>query len=74
MQPRAECVPALMRIASMRPSGSGAASSRAGRTRERTGLAMPMRGGGALSARALKWGRRIRANEKGAPARAGAPE
>lgn len=24
--------------------------------------------------RALKWGRRIRANEKGAPARAGAPE
>ena len=74
MQPRAECVPALMRIASMRPSGSGAASSRAGRARERTGLAMPMRGGGALSARALKWGRRIRANEKGAPARAGAPE
>lgn len=41
--------------------------------RERTGLAMPMRGGGALSARALKWGRRIRANEKGAPARADAP-
>ena len=24
--------------------------------------------------RALKWGRRVRANEKGAPARAGAPE
>lgn len=42
--------------------------------RERTGLAMPMRGGGALSARALKRGRRIRANEKGAPARADAPE
>ena len=42
--------------------------------RERTGLAMPMRGGGALSARAPKRGRRIRANEKGAPARAGAPE
>ena len=33
---------------------------------ERPGLAMPMRGGGALSARAPKWGRRIRANEKGA--------
>ena len=31
---------------------------------ERPGLAMPMRGGDALSARALKWGRRIRANEK----------
>ena len=42
--------------------------------RERTGLAMPMRGGGALSARALEWGRRVRANEKGAPARADAPE
>ena len=40
----------------------------------RPGLAMPMRGGGALSARALKRGRRIRANEKGAPARADAPE
>ena len=57
----------------MRPNRSGAASSRAG-GRERTGLAMPMRGGGALSARALKRGRRIRANEKGAPARADAPE
>lgn len=42
--------------------------------RERTGLAMPMRGGDALSARALKWGRRIQTNEKGAPARADAPE
>lgn len=41
---------------------------------ERPGLAMPMRGGDALSARALKRGRRIRANEKGAPARADAPE
>ena len=42
--------------------------------RERPGLAMPMRDGGALSARALEWGRRVRANEKGAPARADAPE
>lgn len=42
--------------------------------RERPGLAMPMGGGGALSIRALKRGRRIRANEKGAPARADAPE
>lgn len=41
---------------------------------KRPGLAMPMGGGGALSARALKRGRRIRANEKGAPARADAPE
>ena len=41
---------------------------------KRPGLAMPMRGEGALSARGLKWGRRIRANEKGAPARADAPE
>ena len=74
MRPGAERVPALLRIASMRPNGSGAASSRAGRARERPGLAMPMRGGGALSARALEWGRRVRANEKGAPARADAPE
>lgn len=40
---------------------------------ERPGLAMPVGDEGALSARAPKWGRRIRANEKGAPARAGAP-
>lgn len=51
----AECVPALSWIASMRPNGSGAASSRGAGGRERTGLAMPMRGGGALSARAPKW-------------------
>ena len=41
---------------------------------KRPGLAMPMGGEGALSIRALEWGRRVRANEKGAPARAGAPE
>ena len=41
---------------------------------ERPGLAMPVGGGGALSARAPKRGRRVRANEKGAPARADAPE
>lgn len=40
---------------------------------ERPGLAMPVGDEGALSARAPKWGRRIRANEKGAPARADAP-
>lgn len=40
---------------------------------KRPGLAMPMGDGDALSARALKWGRRVRANEKGAPARADAP-
>lgn len=39
----------------MRPNRSGAASSRAARARERPDFAMPMRGGGALSARALKW-------------------
>lgn len=42
--------------------------------RERPGLAMPMGDGDALSIRALEWGRRVRANEKGAPARADAPE
>lgn len=41
---------------------------------KRPDLAMPMGDEDALSARAPKWGRRIRANEKGAPARADAPE
>lgn len=73
-RPSAERVPDPLRIASMRPNGSGAASSRAARARERPDFAMPMRGGGALSARAPKRGRRVRANGKGAPARADAPE
>ena len=47
---------------------------RARRRRAHPDFAMPMRGGGALSVRALKWGREVRANEKGAPARADAPE
>ncbi|RDB54246.1 hypothetical protein C1881_10585 [Slackia isoflavoniconvertens] len=37
-------------------------------------FAMPMSDEDALSVRALKWGRRIQTNEKGAPACAGAPE
>lgn len=64
-RPAADCLDALEQVRrGLLARGAGA----------RPGLAMPMRGGGALSARALKWGRRIRANGKGAPARADAPE
>ena len=64
-RPDADCLDAPERVRrGLLARGAGA----------RHGLAMPMRGGGALSARALKRGRRIRANEKGAPARADAPE
>ena len=66
-RPAADCLDAPERVRrGLLARGAGG--------RERTGLAMPMRGGGALSARALKRGRRVRANEKGAPARADAPE
>ena len=67
MRPRpvADCLDAPEQVRRARPArGAGA----------RPGLAMPMRGGDALSARAPNRGRRIRANEKGAPARADAPE
>ena len=58
----------------MRPNGSGAASSRAAQARAHPDFTMPMSGEDELSIRALEWGRRVRANEKGAPARADAPE
>lgn len=64
-RPAADCLDAPEQVRRGLPArGAGA----------RPGLAMPMRGGDALSARAPKRGRRIRANEKGAPARADAPE
>ena len=64
-RPAADCLDALEQVRrGLLARGAGA----------RPGLAMPMRGGGALSARAPKRGRRIRANGKGAPARADAPE
>lgn len=66
-RPAADCLDAPERIR------RGLLARGAGESK-RPGLAMPMGGGDALSARALKWGRRIRANEKGAPARADAPE
>ena len=75
MQPSAECVPALSWIASMRPNRSGAASSRAGRARASAPASRcPCATRTRVCARALEWGRRVRANEKGAPARADAPE
>ena len=66
-RPAVDCLDALERIRrGLLARGVGA--------RTHPDFAMPMSDEGALSVRALKWGRRIQTNEKGAPACAGAPE
>lgn len=66
-RPAVDCLDALERIRrGLLARGVGA--------RTHPDFAMPMSDEDALSVRALKWGRRIQTNEKGAPACAGAPE